>query len=272
MAKSIILMRKIKVAIYSSVVYLMASFGVIAEDWISLPAGEFVMGDVAGDDNEVLVSKKVAAFDLMKYEVTNDAFDSFVKKTGYITDVERGSRAFVWTRRWGQDPLANYRQPRGKQTSIEGLGMHPVTQVSARDAQAFCMYHGARLPTEAEWEFAARGTDGRRYPWGNTKPDQSKSEHFANYGTDKCCAPTDADGFSFTAPVGSYPLGASPFGVEDMAGNVWEWTSSLFPGEPDEQVIRGGGWGNNNYCLRVSYRHGNPPDIGLDMVGFRCAR
>jgi len=263
---------KVKIALCCSSVLMAASLSVSAQDWIKLPGGEFVMGDVTGDDNEVLVSKKVAAFELMKHEVTNDAFASFVKKTGYITDVERGSRAFVWTKRWGQDPSANFRQPRGEKTSIAGLGLHPVTQVSARDAQAFCMYHGARLPTEVEWEFAARGTDGRRYPWGNTKPDQSRPDHFANYGTDKCCAPTDADGFSFTAPVGSYPLGASPYGVEDMAGNVWEWTSSLFPGNPDEQVIRGGGWGNNNYCLRVSYRHGNPPDIGLDMVGFRCAR
>ena len=70
----------------------------------------------------------------------------------------------------------------------------------------------------------------------------------------------------------SYPRGQSPFGIHDMAGNDWEWTSTPFPGKPYENVIRGGGWGNNPYCLRVSYRHGNPPDIGLNMVGFRCAR
>ena len=81
----------------------------------------------------------------------------------------------------------------------------------------------------------------------------------------------DADGFLRTAPVGSFPRGRSPFGLDDMAGNVWEWTSSRFPGSPGMRVIRGGGWGNNPYCLRAAYRHGNPPDIGLDMVGFRCA-
>ena len=70
--------------------------------------------------------------------------------------------------------------------------------------------------------------------------------------------------------MGSYPQGASPFGVLDMAGNVWEWTASPFPGRPKEVALRGGGWGNNPYCLRAAYRHGNPPDIGLNMVGFRC--
>jgi len=253
-------------------VCLFASSFVAAEDWIQLPGGTFIMGDKFGDDNETPAPRTVAPFELMKYEVPNKAFDSFIKKTGYVTDVEREGRAFVWTGKWRTDPVANYRQPRGEKTSISTLDSHPVAQVSARDALAYCMFQGARLPTEAEWEFAARGLDGRRYPWGNVKPDQSKSDHFANYGTDSCCAPSTADGFAYTAPVGSYPLGASPYGVEDMAGNVWEWTSTPFPGNPDHQVIRGGGWGNNNYCLRVSYRHGNPPDIGLDMVGFRCAR
>ena len=80
-----------------------------------------------------------------------------------------------------------------------------------------------------------------------------------------------SDGFARTAPVGRYASGASPFGVLDMAGNVWEWTSSPYPATDGWVTLRGGGWGNDPYCLRTSYRHGNPPHIGLDMVGFRCA-
>ena len=105
---------------------------------------------------------------------------------------------------------------------------------------------------------------------GGDVPPEQPSSH-ANFGTIDCCGPDAADGYLRTAPVGSFPDGRSPAGLLDMAGNVWEWTSSRFPDRPDQMVLRGGGWGNNPYCLRASYRHGNPPDIGLDMVGFRCA-
>ena len=81
----------------------------------------------------------------------------------------------------------------------------------------------------------------------------------ANFGSEACCAPDSSDGYYRLAPIGQYPDGVSPFGLLDMAGNVWEWTASRFPGKPDHVVLRGGGWGNNPYCLRVSYRHGNPP-------------
>ncbi len=88
----------------------------------------------------------------------------------------------------------------------------------------------------------------------------------------RCCALDASDGYARTSPVGKFPEGASPFGVMDMAGNVWEWTASAFPGRPHDISIRGGGWGNRAWCQRVTYRHWNPPYIGLDMVGFRCVQ
>lgn len=239
---------------------------------ISIPGGTFTMGDAGGESNEAPREVSVRPFRLMRHEVTNEAFAQFVAATGYVTDAERHGAAYVWSDRWRELSGADWRHPQGPASTIEGLARHPVVQVSARDASAYCAWRGLRLPSEEEWEFAARGSDGRRYPWGDDLPRQDGTRR-ANFGTETCCAPDVSDGFRRTAPVESYPHGISPFGLHDMAGNVWEWTSSPYSkgaGE-DEVVIRGGGWGNNPYCLRVSYRHANPPDIGLDMVGIRCA-
>ena len=116
---------------------------------------------------------------------------------------------------------------------------------------------------------AARGTDGHLYPWGDEAP-QAVGQHRTNFGTVRCCAADDADGYERTVPVGSFPSGISQLWLFDVASNVWEWTASLYPGRADWVALRGDGWGNDPYCLRVSYRRGNSPDIGLDMVGFRC--
>ena len=161
--------------------------------------------------------------------------------------------------------------PTGPEDGIGDRGDHPVVQVSQRDAAAFCHFYGMRLPSEVEWEFAARPAEGGRFPWGDDPPQATDGSRRANFGTLACCAPDDQDGYLKTAPVGSYPSGATASGLLDMAGNVWEWTSSSYRDREGQVALRGGGWGNNPYCLRVSYRHGNPPDIGLDMVGFRCA-
>ncbi|MDH3792325.1 MAG: formylglycine-generating enzyme family protein [Rhodospirillales bacterium] len=241
-----------------------------AADLVAVPGGLLHQGDSKGEADEVLRDVEIAAFRMMRREVTNADFARFAAATGHVSDPERKGWGWVWTGRWRKTAGADWRHPAGPDSTIEGLEDHPVVQVSQADAAAFCAWHGLRLPGDAEWEYAARGTGRRRYPWGDQPPDQSGMRR-ANFGTVKCCAPDTSDGFARTAPVGRYPAGASPFGLLDMAGNVWEWTSEEHPGEPGEFAIRGGGWGNNPYCLRVSYRHANPPDIGLDMVGFRCA-
>lgn len=239
-------------------------------DLVTVPAGTAQLGDAQGDKNEVVRQVEVRAFRLMRREVTNLQFAEFVADTGYTTTVETAGKGNVWVKRWGEVAGADWRHPQGPDSQLHALGLHPVVQVSALDAEAFCRHHGLRLPSEEEWEYAARGPGGLRYPWGNKLTREMLSK-VTNAGTWKCCAPSKSDGYLRTAPVGSFPAGRSPFGLDDLIGNVWEWTSSAFPGDPQKRSIRGGGWGNNPYCLRAAYRHSNPPQIGLDMVGFRCA-
>lgn len=242
----------------------------VEADLVPVPAALYVMGDAGGEPDEAPRRVKVAPFRIMRHEVTNRMFARFVEDSGYRTDPEKSGFGFVWDGRWQRVAGADWRRPAGPHVEGDAPEDHPVVQVSSGDAAAFCAWYGLRLPSEEEWEFAARGRDGRRFPWGNDSPRQGDARR-ANFGTVACCATDAYDGYLATAPVGSFPGGASPFGLLDMAGNVWEWTASPFPGRPGFVALRGGGWGNNPYCLRVSYRHGNPPDIGLDMVGFRCA-
>ncbi|MBI3007076.1 MAG: formylglycine-generating enzyme family protein [candidate division NC10 bacterium] len=241
-----------------------------ALELVDIPGGAFTMGDPRGEPDEAPRRVTVRPFRMMKHEVTNRQFAAFVQAAGHLTDPERAGFGHVWDGRWREVRGADWRHPHGPGDSAEGRETHPAVQVSARDAAAFCRWAGLRLPAEEEWEFAARGADGRRYPWGDAPPRQ-EGRRRANFGTVPCCAADASDGHLRTAPIGSFPAGASPFGLLDMAGNVWEWTASPFPGKPRLVALRGGGWGNNPWCLRASYRHANPADIGLDMVGFRCA-
>ena len=240
-------------------------------DLVAIPGGRLVQGDPEGAPDEVVREVLLPAFRLMRHEVTNAMFARFAAASGHVSDPERSGFGWAWDGKWSQVPGADWRHPAGPDSSIEGLADHPAVQASARDAAAFCAWYGLRLPGDAEWEYAARGTDRRRYPWGAAPPEAADGGRRANFGTVECCAPDDRDGYPRTAPVGGFPAGASPFGLLDLAGNVWEWTADRYPARPGQVTLRGGGWGNNPYCLRVSYRHGNPPDIGLDMVGFRCA-
>ncbi len=253
---------------------------------IHIPEGTLLMGSDDGEPAEKPVHRVIlAAFSIDRFEITNAKFSAFVAATGHITSPETSGLGWDWNGGWKRVKGADWRHPHGLASSLRGLERHPVVQVSWIDAQAYCRWRGKRLPTEAEWERAARGDSGRIYPWSN-QPPHVGNRYRASYGSDRCCRADAGDEYLFTAPVGSFPLGRSPFGLEDMAGNVWEWVEDWFdqefyrrslsenpvndtPGK--RRVIRGGGWGNNPSGLRSTLRHANPPDIGLSMVGFRCA-
>jgi len=165
---------------------------------------------------------------------------------------------------------------------------HPVIYVSSIEAIKFCLWLNTRekrkyrLPTEAEWEYAARGTDGRAYPWGD-KLNQGDLANFADCNTTFPWRAADInDGYAQTSPVASYPKGASPFGIEDMSGNVWEWCQDYFeaykgndrinprgPVNGIRRIYRGGSWKSRASSLRCSTRNFNVPDYASNDVGFR---
>jgi sulfatase modifying factor 1 len=270
------------------------------EGMVYIPPGPFVQGSISphqtaqlvggfeGDERPVR-SRYLPGFFIDRYEVTNAEFARFVEATGYVTDAERldetGRR--LTAEGWIVDENLTWREPFFPGDSIADRPNHPVVQVSWNDAVAFCAWRGARLPTEAEWEKAARGPDGRAYPWGD-EFDPKK----ANYCDSNCNLPQvrddGDDGYEYTAPVGSFPEGRSVYGVDDMAGNVWEWVQDLYdpyyyyyapsidPRGPTSsrlqlRVVRGGSFAMRSGYLRTSSRSYDPPHWGFFGVGFRCA-
>ena len=228
------------------------------------------------------------AFYIDKYEVTNARFQQFVQATGYRTQAERegGGKIRTGAQTWVQVSDANWRSPRGQGSSIAGLEAHPVVQVSWHDAKAYCTWAGKRLPTEAEWEKAARGTDGRLYPWGNQTDGTRVNFCDRNCPFEWRDASVD-DGSPSTAPVGSYETGKSPYGVYDMAGNVWEWVADWYeatyyrrsparnpqgPTSGTQVVLRGGSWLYTAPDFRTTERAGVPPDRRNENIGLRCVQ
>ena len=304
-------------------------------DMVWIPGGEFLMGTDdanAWPDEKPAHGVSVRGFWIDKTEVTNADFRRFVEATGYITTAERtpnwdelkeqlppgtpkpapeklvpASLVFQPTSSpvrlddiaqwWVWTPGADWKHPEGPDSDLSGRENHPVVHVSWDDAVAYAAWAGKRLPTEAEWEFAARGgLSGKPYVWGDEAPSDTVIHANLWQGTFPF-RNTQQDGYVRTAPVGSFE--SNGFGVYDMAGNVWEWCSDWYdrelypqragplvenPTGPSQSVDperpyspqrsqRGGSFlCNDAYCSRYrpSARHGSTPDTGMSHVGFRC--
>jgi formylglycine-generating enzyme required for sulfatase activity len=266
---------------------------------IGIPAETFTMGsaqaeiDRAFDDAEARCRKlgsaakrewfqtespshrvTLAAYSIGKYPVTNEQFRKFVEETSYHTDAEEAGRSVVWIGTTNAYVVGAYwAAPQGP--GSKAPPQHPVMHVSWKDANAYCRWAGLRLPTEAEWEYAARGQNGYKYPWGNEWL-SGKCQNSVEGGPGSAGGPVD---------VRHYKSGASPFGCFDMAGNVGEWCSSKLKPYPynatdgredsggnESRVCRGSSWRS---CLpgnfRGTYRYGVPPVNTLNLLGFRVA-
>ena len=272
--------------------------------------GGFAMGTndidcVPGDGEEPVRLTELSPFSIDVAAVTNERFARFVEATDYVTDAERFGWSFVFrqfvsqrtsrtvsqavaqTPWWWQVDGAFWRRPEGPDSDVDDRMDHPVVHVSWNDAQAYCRWAGARLPTEAEWEFAARGgLEQKRYPWGNSlTPD---GQHRCNiWQGDFPGRNTVEDGYAGTAPARSFE--PSGFGLYNTSGNVWEWCADwsspsfhrraprvdpMGPRNGTRRVTRGGSYlCHVSYCnrYRVSARSSSTPDSSTGNMGFRIA-
>ncbi|PYS47023.1 MAG: hypothetical protein DMF68_17135 [Acidobacteria bacterium] len=257
---------------------------------VLIKGGTFVMGTDDGMPYEAPAHEvAVKSFWIDEHEVTVEEFSKFITATGYKTDAEKFGWSGVFnlkTGEWEKTDGANWRHPEGPKSKPQPD--EPVSQVSWADAQAYAKWAGKRLPTEAEWEFAARGgLAGKRYSWGDDlRPNGKPVANWwqGNFPENN----TGEDGFIGRAPVESFP--PNGYGLFDMTGNVWEWCADWYaddyyrkavnnnPTGPEtgaERVIKGGSYlCAENFCTnyRVAARSHATPDSGLDNLGFRCVR
>jgi formylglycine-generating enzyme required for sulfatase activity len=238
---------------------------------VYVPAGEFEMGSNEGEDNEKPIhTVYLDAFWIDQTEVTNAMYAQCVQAGE--CNIPSSTKSYTHESYYGNPEFDNY----------------PLIRISWDDAVAYCEWAGRRLPTEAEWEKAARGEDGRIYPWGDewdvrTTPRLNFSDKNDPTGASDTVAD---DGYADIAPAGNYPDGASPYGVYDMAGNVWElvadWYSETYyqnspssnplgPDSGSKRVLRGGSWGSDDESVRSAIRDWIDPDDEDDYFGFRCA-
>ena len=300
---------------------------ITGEDQVNMvlvAGGTFLMGSESFPDAMPLHEIEVSSFYMDEHEVTNTQFAAFVEATGYVTVAERaldpnefpgvdpaalvpGSAVFTapgsvrglenYLQWWRYVPGANWRHPEGPESTITGREDHPVTQVAYQDAEAYARWAGKRLPTEAEWEYAAKGGEHttETYYWGTEKKENGK--WLANiYQGDFPENNTKEDGFETTAPVKSFP--ANAYGLYDMEGNVWEWCSDYYrpdyyanspkvnphgptdshdPQEPGmvKRVQRGGSFlCNDQYCERYKAGARGKSEINspTNNMGFRCVK
>jgi len=240
----------------------------VAPDTVRVAAGTFAMGSKDGPaDERPQHPVEVAAFFIDRMKVTQRQFAEFLNVIG--AKGAKGENYFDV-----DDDDARIHRRDGKWQADVGFENHPVVEASWHGALAYCQWRGKRLPTEAEWEKAARGTDGRKYPWGNDAPDSTRAHFNA--------------GWNDFRPVGSFPKSASPYGLLDAAGNGWEWVSSAYlpyPYKPTDgredltreqvRVTRGGGQDARADELTASHRGGQVsrnPRGGHHNISFRCAR
>lgn len=262
---------------------------------IDLPGGVFRMGSedpdsIAEDCEGPVRPVAVAPFAIAAATVTNARFATFVKATGHVTDAERFGWSYVFhlqvpdavrrsrppvpaaTPWWLGVAGAYWKAPRGPGSGVTRLSHHPVVHVSHSDALAYCTWSGTRLPTEAEWEYAARGgLDQARFPWGDAL--EPGGRHHCNVFQGRFpYEDTGDDGYAGTAPVKSYRPNA--YGLYNVAGNVWEWCADRFAAGAEERVLKGGSYlCHASYCnrYRLGARSRNTPDSTSGNTGFRVS-
>jgi len=250
------------------------------------------------DGSEEAIMAKANPFAIDRTAVTVDEFRLFVKDTGFITEAEKFQWSFVHqmllskaaiavvddekdglgrvknSPHWCGVMGAYWRRPEGPDSKIKGRGKEPAVHISWNDATAYCQWAGLRLPTEREWEYAARGgLEDEKFPWGDEPDDKDYSTRLNSWEGKFPKKNTKKDGYIGPAPVDTYePNG---YGIYNMVGNVWEWTEDA--AGKDKKILRGGSYvdtidGSYNHALRVSTRMENTPDSGGHNTGFRCAR
>ena len=266
----------------------------VPERMAYIPGGRFLMGFVNSHDDERSVHEvDLKPFLLDRYEVTNRGFAGFVEATENVTQAERDGSCWCFLE--GQSefqdiPGADWRHPQGRESSIEDRMDHPVVCVSWHDAAAYAKWVGKRLPTEAEWEYAARAGSPDHLRARTGRPGGPGDEVLIEANVWQGTWPSNNrldDGYYYTAPVGHFT--ANPLGLYDMIGNVFEWTADWYsadyylrsvvanptgPLSGEYRVARGGSWFcSPNYCGAYSthFRGASPPDHAFNNVGFRCA-